>query len=149
MLRDMHIEPLPDEMIGELFAIYDEKDRPNDDHPSTDKALQILSAIRAQGGEVFAAMQDGVLVGTYMITVCQNLTRGGMPFAVIENVFCKAAHRRTGIGRKLMHHARQYALDANCYKVFLQTGANRTENHAFYEACGFKSTKRGYQIHLV
>ncbi len=145
----MNIQPLPDDRILELFAIYDEKDRPNDVHPTTDKALEILFAIRGQGGEVFGAMQEGVLVGTYMITICQNLTRGGMPFAVIENVFCKASERRTGIGRALMKHGQQFARDANCYKVFLQTGAMRKENHAFYEACGFESTKRGYQIHFV
>jgi GNAT superfamily N-acetyltransferase len=48
-----------------------------------------------------------------------------------------------------MEHAKQYALDSNCYKVFLQTGAKRTEYHAFYEACGFARTKRGYQVHFV
>ncbi len=139
----MNVLPLPNEMILDLFALYDEKDRPNDVHPSRERAIEILASIRAQDGEVFAAIKDGVLVGTYMITICQNLTRGGMPFAVIENVFCKASYRRTGVGLALMKHAQQYARDANCYKVSLQTGATRTENHAFYEACGFQSTKRG------
>jgi GNAT superfamily N-acetyltransferase len=145
----MTIEPLPDDLILDLFALYDEKDRPNDMHPPREGALQILAAIRAQGGEVFAALRDEELVGTYSVFICQNLTRGGMPFAIIENVFCKASMRRTGIGRALMEHAKEFARSANCYKVFLQTGARRTENHAFYESCSFQSTKRGYQVHFV
>ena len=34
------------------------------------------------------AIVDGAIVATYTIYICQNLTRSGRPFALVENVIC-------------------------------------------------------------
>lgn len=141
----VHILPLPDDHIDDLFDLYDGYDRPPDPRMAHAEALSNLQAIRRQSGEIFVAMVDGALVGTYAIYICMNLNRSGRPFAVIENVICGAGYRRRGIGRALMEHAKGHAQEQGCYKVFLQTGATRAENHAFYEACGFQSAKLGFQ----
>lgn len=145
----MNIVPVPVERLAELFALYDEYDRPRETHPDLAHSAEILGDIRKQKGEIFVALEEQALVGTYMIHICSNLTRCGRPFGVIENVICAAASRRTGIGRLLMTHAADHAQRLGCYKIFLQTGENRVENHAFYEACGFQRGKQAYQIRFA
>ena len=143
----MNIIPLPEDRTQELFSLYDSYDRPSHLHPKEQKAREILTRIRAQDGEVIVAVTDNDRVaGTYAIYICQSMNRNGLPFAVVENVICGPEFRRQGIGKRLMDHAIAYAKGKGCYKVFLQTGAKRGENHAFYEACGFENTKRGYQV---
>jgi len=143
----MKVRPVSEEQLPQLFALYDEYDRPKDEHPSLEAAITVLSDIRSQKGEIFVATNPEIL-GTYMIHVCHNLTRSARPYAVIENVICRASHRRSGVGKVLMDHAIVYAKRCGCYKIFLQTGESRTENHSFYEACGFEGGKRAFQIRL-
>ena len=85
-------------------------------------------------------------MATYTIYVCQNLTRAGRPFAVVENVICAPSHRRQRIGTALMEHAKAYAQRKGCFKVMLLSGAKWEGNGSFYEACGFSGDKRGYQL---
>lgn len=144
----MNIAPLISERARELFELYDTYDRPRDQYPAQSNVRDIIENLRRQGGEIFVGKQDGILVGTYSIYICQNLCRNGRPFGVIEHVICHPDYRRQGIGRALMRHAIAYANENNCYKLVLTTGETRPENHAFYEACGFKGDKRGFQMRL-
>lgn len=145
-MNKIEIAPLEIEQIDELLHLYDTFDRPKDDPISHGLAAEVLSRIRTQQGEVYVALDSGNIVGTYAIYICQNLSRSGKPFAVIENVVCAPEYRRQGIGSTLMKHAQSYAKNMGCYKVMLQTGGARKENHAFYESCGFSFDKRGYQV---
>lgn len=142
----MLIAPLPLDRVDEIFAIYDSFDRPPDRHLPKSEAVEALERIRRNDGDVFVAEMDGKLVGTYSLYVCHNLARSGRPFAVIEHVVCLSGYRRQGIGRSLMEHAISQARERGCYKVLLETGRSKPENHAFYEACGFTNDKRAYQI---
>lgn len=142
----MEILPLPINRVDEVMRIYDTFDRPRDPPISPETARGILERIRAQAGEVFVAMVDGAIVGTYTIYVCQNLTRSGRPFAVVENVICAPTHRRQRVGTALMEHAKSHAKGKGCFKIMLQSGAKWEGNRSFYEFCGFSGDKRGYQI---
>lgn len=142
----MIIISLPLDRAVEIFGLYDAFDRPADQHLLPAQATRVLQKIRGQGGDIVVAEVNGKFVGTYSIHICQNLARNGRPFGVIEHVVCLAEYRRQGIGRALMEHAILYAKEHDCYKVCLQTGQARRENHAFYEACGSKGDKRGYQV---
>jgi GNAT superfamily N-acetyltransferase len=82
---------------------------------------------------------DGGVVATAYLNVIPNLTRSAAPYAVIENVVVDVDHRRSGIGRRLIAAALERAWGQGCYKVTLTTGAQRTENHAFYRACGLST----------
>ena len=142
----MKIIPLDPTFFDQLKSLYDSYDRPNDDWPPKNKCIEILNSIRNQNGEIYIAVIDKKLVGTYAIYVCHNLTRGARPFGVIENVICSVEYRRQGIGKKLMIHAKETAYDKGCYKLFLQTGAQRLENHSFYSSCGFLPNKTGFEV---
>ena len=142
----MKIAPVPAGRIEEVLRIYDTFDRPLDPPISTEEARDTLQHIRGQSGEVFVAMVDEAIVGTYTIHICHNLTRAGRPFAVVENVICAPSHRRQGVGTALMEHAASYARSQGCFKITLQSGAKREVTRSFYESCGFAADKWGYQI---
>jgi GNAT superfamily N-acetyltransferase len=84
----------------------------------------------------FVAELDGVLVGSCILAILPNLTRGARPYGLIENVVTHSGHRRKGFGTRLLRHALQFAWQRNCYKVMLLTG--REDAHQFYEQAGFK-----------
>ncbi len=74
-----------------------------------------------------------------------NLTRGGAPYAAIENVVVERALRGGGLGRQVMRFALDEAWRRGCYKALLQTGSRDPRVHRFYEACGFSaSDKTGF-----
>lgn len=66
-----------------------------------------------------------------------NLSRGGRPYAVIENVVIAAHRRGEKLGRRLMDATLERAWAAGCYKAMLQTGSKTASTHAYYRACGF------------
>lgn len=89
------------------------------------------------GLHCLGAFADGTLAGSCTLLIVPNLTHGGRPWAIVENVITAASHRRRGIGRALLAHARALAWQEGCYKLMLQTGRLDAATFAFYEACGF------------
>jgi GNAT superfamily N-acetyltransferase len=65
----------------------------------------------------FVADQAGLLVSTCTLAIIPNLSRGARPYGVIENVVTHAEHRRTGLGRAVLHAALDQAWNANCYNI--------------------------------
>ena len=80
---------------------------------------------------------DGKLAASVSVIVVRNLTRGGRPYAIIENVITDAAFRRRGFAAALMAEAVRVAQAAGCYKVSLTTGNKDEGTFRFYEGCGF------------
>lgn len=78
-----------------------------------------------------------------------NLTRGGKPYALIENVVTHANHRGAGFGRMALNAAVERAWEADCYKVMLMTGSKQPSTLAFYKAAGFEQSKTGFQVRRV
>ncbi|HSD38150.1 MAG TPA: GNAT family N-acetyltransferase [Rhodocyclaceae bacterium] len=128
-----------------VIDLYREYNRPPDTPLSSEQARAIFTALSAVG-HVAVAENDGALIGSYSLYICPNLSRGGRPFGVIENVIVAATSRHMGVGKALMKHAQQSAVAANCYKLMLSTGCMSQENHLFYMSCGFIGDKLGFQI---
>jgi GNAT superfamily N-acetyltransferase len=98
--------------------------------------------IRAPGTFIFLGSIGDQVVTTCMLTVIANLTRGGRPFAVIENVVTDPVHRRRGCGTSILAAAVDRAWSMDCYKVVLTTGSKNPSTWAFYERAGFKRGTR-------
>lgn len=128
-----------------VLDLYAEYNRHPDPRPSAESIKRIFESIAAVG-YIAVAESNGTPIGSYTMYICASLAHGGKPFAVIENVIVSAESRRMGIGRKLMVHAQESARQAGCYKVMLSTGDGRARNLQFYESCGFKGDKVGYQV---
>ncbi len=92
--------------------------------------------------DLIVAEDGGVLLGSCYINVIPNITRGGRPYAVIENVIADSAHRNRGIGKLLLDHAVELAWEQNCYKVMLMSGRTEDAVQAFYKKCGFNADEK-------
>ena len=93
------------------------------------------------GTTVFGCVEDGQVLAMTTLHVLPNLTYGGRPYGLIENVASRAARRGQGLGRRVMTRAIDAAQEAGCYKVMLLTGKGR-EAKGFYEAVGFSADEK-------
>lgn len=85
-------------------------------------------------------------IGTCSLIIEPNLTRGGRPYDLIENVLVHTDFQKMGVGRALMDEAMKLAKESNCYKIMLLSGADN-KNHAFYEKLGFdRNRKVGFEM---
>lgn len=90
--------------------------------------------------DIFVTEYCGRLVSSCYLNVIHNLTRGGAPYGVIENVVTHPEFRRQGFGKEILRHALNAAWEKRCYKVMLMTG--REASIAFYEEAGFDSSAK-------
>jgi ribosomal protein S18 acetylase RimI-like enzyme len=134
--------------LQDLSRLYGEL-HPDDPPLDRDVALRSWRAIDAQDGRtILVAQNAGVVVGTVDCTVLPNLTRGGRPFMLVENVVVSGSARRSGVGAALMDAAAALAVAADCYKIQLISRADRRAAHAFYESRGFRPVAQGYRRYL-
>lgn len=120
---------------------------PDDAIVSPEEAEAILERFAAYPGSVvLGGWDDGELVASCTLVVIPNLTRGGMPYALIENVVTAASHRKRGFGRALLERAVSIAWEHDCYKAMLLTGSTEPATLAFYRGAGFEQNKTGFQI---
>lgn len=141
-VRDLTAADLPT-LLG-LYAQLHASDPPL----SPAQAATLWQAIAADPALIYL----GGFVGDRLVSACNavvvtNLTRGGRPYAVIENVITDAALRRKGIGRAVLGALIERCWQRDCYKVSLTSGAARGPAHAFYEGLGFDgSAKHAFVI---
>jgi len=120
---------------------------PHDATLQAEHAERILRRfMQIEGSAVYIAIDAGVIASTCALAVIPNLTRGGMPYGVIENVVTDSDHRRRGHGARVLRHAIEAAWACGCYKTMLLTGSKDPATFRFYEAVGFEQSKTGFQI---
>ena len=121
---------------------------PEDDPLDAEEAMRIWGRQRASGLlYVLLGWLDDQPVSTCLLAVVPNLTRGGRPFALIENVVTRTDQRGRGFGRTTMQTAIQRARAEGCYKVMLLTGRKNEAVFRFYERCGFdRHSKTAFQL---
>ena len=120
---------------------------PADPVPAIDAALeaQWRSMLANPMLRTLVAHDGDRLVSTCTLVIVPNLTRGGRPYGLIENVVTHPDWRRMGIGTAVLRDALSIAWSANCYKVMLLTGSKREETQRFYENSGFvRGEKTGF-----
>jgi GNAT superfamily N-acetyltransferase len=116
---------------------------PTDDPLPEALAIQRWKAMLAQPGfTCLLGLHGRELVSSCCLVIIPNLTRGGRPYALVENVVTDQDFRRHGFGRALVQEALRLAWEADCYKAMLLTGSKRPEMHRFYESCGFRSGEK-------
>lgn len=99
------------------------------------------------GVTVFVADYDGLASATCTLVIVPNLTRGGRPYALVENVVTRCGLRGRGYGRAVLSAALSRAWDTSCYKAMLLSGRNEDSGvPAFYERLGFRrGVKTGFE----
>lgn len=121
-----------------------------DEKPQLEVAHDLFERFQAYSGSMIAiGLVEHVLAASCTLVVIPNLTRGGRPYGLIENVVTHRDFRNRGYGKQILHYAVEAAWDAGCYKVMLMTGSKRRETLDFYLAAGFEQSKTGFQIRRV
>ena len=123
---------------------------PSDEIMSLETAGNILTQVlRYPGSAIFLGLRDDAVVTTCTLIVVPNLTRGGTPYALIENVVTDEKHRKRGYGEAILKTAISAAWGHDCYKVMLLTGSRDPATLRFYEGVGFEQSKTGFQARRI
>lgn len=142
MVTELSVRTAGPSDLEDVLALYRYLN-PNDPTLSADVAETIWrKMVATPGTTVFLGHVADQAITTCMLVVIGNLTRGGQPFAIIENVVTDPAYRRRGFGKAILAAAVDRAWAMNCYKVVLTTARNSASTWAFYERAGFKRGTR-------
>jgi N-acetylglutamate synthase-like GNAT family acetyltransferase len=98
---------------------------------------QVAALAESTSSFLLVAESSGTICGSALLNICPDVMYRQQPFGVIENVVVAKVRRGTGIGGMLLAHIEQLALDRDCTKLMLLSGASRMEAHAFFRRCGF------------
>lgn len=112
-------------------------------------AARLREINQLPGSAVLLGLLGDDIVASCTLIVIPNLTRGGKPYALIENVVTDALYRGQGYGTRVLRSAVAAAWEAGCYKVMLLTGSKQPSTLKFYENAGFEQTKTGFQIRRI
>ncbi|TNC10714.1 GNAT family N-acetyltransferase [Methylobacterium terricola] len=145
-MSDLVVRPIDRADLSRLLALDVHLD-PDDARCPPDVAVRMLDRLlRSEGSAVLVGAIGDALVTTCTLVVIPNLTRGGQPYALIEDVVTHADHRGARYGRAVLRAAVERAWEAGCYKVMLMTGSTKPSTLAFYAAAGFAQSKTGFQV---
>ncbi|MGH6713678.1 MAG: GNAT family N-acetyltransferase, partial [Bradyrhizobium sp.] len=143
MASGLYIRAVEQHDLPALLELY------RDLNPS-DPPLALEDAVSAwrqmsnyAGSTIFVGVREQSLVTSCTLIVVPNLTRGGLPYALIENVVTGANHRKHGYGGVVLKHAIAEAWRFDCYKVMLLTGSKDPATLKFYSGVGFEQNKTG------
>ena len=124
--------------IDKLLNLYTHLHRKDVPLPEKSKLISIWEEITANPRLHYFVLEiDNELVSSCTLSIIPNLTRGGRPYGLIENVVTHAEYRRRGFGTSILQHALEVAWEHKCYKVMLLTGSKDPAILQFYEKTGF------------
>lgn len=66
------------------------------------------------GSQIYVGSLSDLIIATCTLIVIPNLTRGGAPYALIENVVTNTAYRKQGYGKMVLKKAIAAAWQAKC-----------------------------------
>lgn len=107
------------------------------------QAWQIWEAIENMPGySIIVAEEGGELLSSCTLLLVPNLTHGGRPYGLIENVVTHPDHRNQGLASACLAFAKRLAQEQNCYKLMLMTGSKRESTLGFYRQAGYRSDQK-------
>ncbi len=149
MAQDLIVRPASAPDLPGLLSLYAQL-HPGASVPAPEDAARILDEFsRYSGSAILVGWLGQRPVTTCALVVVPNLTRGGSPYALIENVVTDKAHRGRGFARQVLSEAISAAWSQRCYKVMLLTGSKDPSTLRLYADVGFEQGKTGFQIRRV
>lgn len=103
--------------------------------PTEQQFVSSLMQQRHQGKTVLVAILQEQVIGTVSCLVEHKFIHGCAPVMHIEDLVVHSDHRKRGVARLLLEHARQLALRSGCYKTILNCAPSLQD---FYEHAGFR-----------
>ena len=90
---------------------------------------------------IIGAEVEGNIVSVATLHTHHNLTFGGRPYCLIENVVTLKSHQKRGLARQVMNALIEVAWKANACRVVLLTGKSLGAS-GFYEKFGFSKEEK-------
>ncbi|MBP2161397.1 MULTISPECIES: GNAT family N-acetyltransferase [Asticcacaulis] len=143
------IRPAEQADLPMLLDLYRHLDADDVRCPDDDVDSVFEQFLRYPGSAILLGLVDDILVASCAVVVIPNLTRGGKPYALIENVVTHTDYRNRGFGKAILAAAVDRAWVSGCYKAMLMTGSRKPSTLAFYEAAGFEPSKTGFQVRRI
>lgn len=128
-----------------LLALYDFLSSDNERCPLELARVNISKICQIDGSAVLLGEKNGKALTTCTLIIVPNISRGGRPYAIIENVVTHPDHRGKGLGKVILDAACERAWNSDCYKVMLSTGSTRPSTLSFYESADFEQSRTGFQ----
>jgi len=149
VLDELVIRPATQGDLNPLQELYRHLN-PGDPAPDLAEAGRILDQFsQYPGSTVLLGICDETIAATCTLVVIPNLTRGGAPYALIENVVTDPRYRKRGFGKAVLSEAVSLAWQHGCYKVMLLTGSEDPATLKFYGDVGFEQSKTGFQVRKI
>jgi GNAT superfamily N-acetyltransferase len=110
---------------------------------------QFEAVICHSGTQIIGCEVGGKLASMATLHLLPNMTNGGRPYGLVENVVTLAAVQGHGFGRAVMEAVIASAWAANAYKIMLLTG-KAADARGFYKKLGFSDEhKHGMMLRRV
>ena len=110
---------------------------------------ELASVLEHPGTTMWGCLTAGRIVSMVTLHLLPNVTQGGRPYGLIENVVTLPDFEGQGAGTAAMNAAIAHAWNKDAYKVMLLTGQD-TGAKGFYEKLGFRSDQKfGMQLRRV
>ncbi|MFX0021718.1 MAG: GNAT family N-acetyltransferase [Candidatus Hermodarchaeota archaeon] len=142
----MSIRNIRKNELRELLNLYKHLHRKDEPLPKKSTLFSIWEEITNNPLlHYFVLEHNNEIISSCSLSIIPNLTRGGRPYGLIENVVTHTDYRRRGFGTSILEYALEIAWKQNCYKVMLLTGSKEPGIFLFYEKVGFsKGVKTGF-----
>lgn len=98
--------------------------------------------INDENHHLIVAESDGRIVSSCVCVIIPNLTRGVRPYAFVENVVTHIDYRCKGYASACLKRAKEIAINNNCYKIMLLSGAKEEKTLNFYRSAGYNSADK-------
>ncbi len=135
--------------LDALLALYQHLHE--NDEPPPQRRIKMLwhQILNDTNLQYLVGVLDEQLVSSCTLAIIPNLTRGGSPYGVVENVVTHPDHRGNGFATDVLKHSLELAWKNHCYKVMLLTGRSEENVLKFYENAGFqRDIKTGFIAYL-
>ncbi|MCV3241316.1 GNAT family N-acetyltransferase [Mesorhizobium sp. ZC-5] len=138
------------EALIEIFAADDVGGHGDTNNPDALPAYQAaFDRIAANPFDtLYVAELDGVVVGTFQMTLGTSLASRGASYLTIGAVQTRADKRGLGIGAEMMRYAIERGREAGAMSIKLTSNNDRGDAHRFYKRLGFKQSHAGFKMKL-
>jgi ribosomal protein S18 acetylase RimI-like enzyme len=92
-------------------------------------------------GRAWLVCRNNRPIGYMIVVFWFDLEFGGR-CALLTDVYLEPAHRRRGLGRKMLQHVEDFCRNSGIGVLELQVQQSNTAALSFYEACGFQAHDR-------
>jgi aminoglycoside 6'-N-acetyltransferase I len=142
MLENIEINETTEADIGDWLSLTMQL-WPDSSSDDLKKEMQdILHSDRESG--VIARLEDGTAIAFMNLSQRSDHVPGATqsPVAYLEGIYVVKAYRKTGVGRRLIDYAEDWAIRQGCSQFASDALLDNVASHSFHKQVGFREVER-------